>query len=1697
MGPGAPVEPPWAPPEDPLKPPPTDPLVLDLDGNGVQLISVAASRAHFDLDGDGFRERTGWVAPGDGLLVIDRNQNGAVDGISELFGNATEDGFVALAHLDTNADDRIDAGDQDFAKLAVWRDANSDGAFSAGELTSLDAAGVASISLATTASGVRVAGNMLGFIGTYTRTDGSTAQVSSAYFETNSLLSRWTPPAGFTAVVEASKLPSLKGYGTVVDLTYALSLDAQLLAAVKAYVLASDTMSAAQLRAGFEEILFKWTGTQAVASDGRGVHVDGRHLAVLEKFYDSTFTQRGGSTVRTDPDARTGKVLETVYNDLVSSNLTHLLSQVALSKVMLSGDPTIILESPFWPLLSLNYQPGADKLLGNVAEVASVIAYNGAALTGAEALAYYDRLMTSISGARLDLFRGDADAFATALRGGLSSINDLALREFGVARASIARRFDGASTADQLTGTAGDDVLWAKAGADSLAGGQGADTYVYAKGDGADTITETTIFANSTGDRVLLPGIGAVDVSLARSGDDLIVTVNGSPGDTLTVKGQFASLSTNVIETFVFADAQLTDADIRVRLLREAATAGNDTIDGFYGADTIDGQGGTDRVRGNGGGDTFLFNTGYGQLTIDQADYTLNPNNTLRFGAGITASQVQVTSQGNGDVVLALGSNGDRVTVVDELESSYRGVQQVQFADGAAWTRAQLVTLATTGTSGADSLYGTFDADTLDGRGGTDYAKGNGGSDTFLFNTGYGQLTIDQTDTTSNRLNTLRFGTGIAATQVKVTGQSNGDVVLAVGSNGDRVTLTDELEGPYFGVQQVQFADGTSWEKAQLISLATTGTPGADSLYGSAGADTIDGQGGTDHAMGNGGGDTFLFNAGYGQLTIEQINSGPSPDTLRFGTGITASQVRVAGQSNYDVVLAVGSNGDQVTLTYQLLATYYGLDLVQFADGTSWDRAQLEMRARAIMGTPGADSIEGTYGQDTIDGQGGTDHVKGNGGSDTFLFNTGYGQLTIEQSDTTSNRLNTLRFGTGIMASQVRVTAQGSYDVVLAAGSNGDQVTLTYQLAGAYYGVDLVQFADGTSWDRAQLVTRTRTITGTSGADTLVGTAGADTIDGQGGSDRVTGNGGSDTFLFNAGYGQLTIDQTDTTSNRLNTLRLGAGITASQVKVAAQGSYDVVLATGNSGDQVRLTYQLAGAYYGVDLVQFADGTGWDRAQLATRARTISGTSGADTLEGTTGADTIDGQGGTDYAKGNGGNDTFLFNAGYGQLTIEQTSFASNPSSTLRFGAGITAAQVRVTAQNSYDVVLATGSNGDQVRLTYQLAGPYYGLDLVQFADGTSWDRMQLATRARTITGTFGADTLVGTSGADTIDGQGGTDNVDGNGGGDTFLFNTGYGQLKIYQVDFGSSPNTLLFGAGIAASQVRVTAGGNDGVVLTAGSSGDRVTIDYQLSASYYGMDLVQFADGTSWDRAQLATRARTITGTPGADTLVGTSGADTLDGGKGNDRLSGGAASDVYVYASGDGSDLIDDGAASTADVDVLRFTDLNAGDITLSRVGSSLQVMTNATGETITIENHFYSQGLNFGVEQMQFAGGSDWDLATINANAWLRGTDGNDSLVGTSWNDTLFGKGGNDTLTGGSGTDRFVFGPNFGTDVITDFTTGSSGADVIEFSSLAFASFADVQAAMTQVGAATVITYGANTITLDNVAPYAFGADHFRFT
>jgi hypothetical protein len=175
------------------------PLVLDLDGNGVETISQDAG-VQFDLDGDGVKESVGWVAPTDGLLALDLNGNGLIDNGAELFGNYTRlpngmtarDGYEALAALDANGDGVVSAADPAFDRLRVWVDANSDGVSQPDELKTLKSLGIVSLSYTATGGVTRQNGNLLDRTASYTTADGRARAMVDVWFRSDVIST--TPP---------------------------------------------------------------------------------------------------------------------------------------------------------------------------------------------------------------------------------------------------------------------------------------------------------------------------------------------------------------------------------------------------------------------------------------------------------------------------------------------------------------------------------------------------------------------------------------------------------------------------------------------------------------------------------------------------------------------------------------------------------------------------------------------------------------------------------------------------------------------------------------------------------------------------------------------------------------------------------------------------------------------------------------------------------------------------------------------------------------------------------------------------------------------------------------------------------------------------------------------------------------------------------------------------------------------------------------------------------------------------------------------------------------------------------------------------------------------------------------------------------------------------------------------------------------
>jgi Ca2+-binding RTX toxin-like protein len=173
-----------------------DPIVLDLNGDGVQLISYENSSVVFDVDNDQYAERTGWASANDGILVHDKNGDGVINDItetiSEYYVENVADGLDALKTLDSNQDGLFDKNDSMWEILRVWQDANSNGVTDAGELKTLNNLGVQSINLSVEIPDrEKIEGNPVLSRSTMTMTNGATLEVAAVDFTTNPIGYEW------------------------------------------------------------------------------------------------------------------------------------------------------------------------------------------------------------------------------------------------------------------------------------------------------------------------------------------------------------------------------------------------------------------------------------------------------------------------------------------------------------------------------------------------------------------------------------------------------------------------------------------------------------------------------------------------------------------------------------------------------------------------------------------------------------------------------------------------------------------------------------------------------------------------------------------------------------------------------------------------------------------------------------------------------------------------------------------------------------------------------------------------------------------------------------------------------------------------------------------------------------------------------------------------------------------------------------------------------------------------------------------------------------------------------------------------------------------------------------------------------------------------------------------------------------------
>ncbi|UCO99811.1 heme peroxidase [Metapseudomonas lalkuanensis] len=445
------------------------------------------------------------------------------------------------------------------------------------------------------------------------------------------------------------------------------------------------------------------------------------------------------------------------------------------------------------------------------------------------------------------------------------------------------------------------------------------------------------------------------------------------------------------------------------------------------------------------------------------------------------------------------------------------------------------------------------------------------------------------------------------------------------------------------------------------------------------------------------------------------------------------------------------------------------------------------------------------------------------------------------------------------------------------------------------------------------------------------------------------------------------------------------------------------------------------------LVSYTDDQGFAN-QVASAATSVvggvfTGTAANNTLTGTAGDDVMNGGDGNDTLNGGAGNDTL--DGGNGDDMLNGSVGADSMTG----GAGN---DVFVVDNALDSVVEGAGGGSDTVWTT-----------LTSYTLGSNVENLRyLGSSAFSGTGNALGNILIGGSGSNTLDGGAGSDRL------------------------LGGDADDMLNGSTGADMMV----GGNGNDVYVVDSAGDVVTEVGGSGSDTVWLTLTSYTLGSNVENLRyLGSSAFTGTGNALGNILIGGSGSNTLNGGAGGDRLIGGALVDMLNGSQG--VDMMVGGNGN--DVYVVD----NTGDVVSELAGEG--------SDTVWTTLSSYTLGAN--VENLRNLGNGPFTGTGNGLNNTLIGGNGVDTLNGGAGNDSILGGSGNDTLTGGADSDLFQFGIGFGQDRILDFDANPvGGQDRLDVTGLGIsaATFA-ANVAITDAGADTLVTIGANSITLVGVA------------
>jgi Ca2+-binding RTX toxin-like protein len=1165
------------------------PLVIDLSSGhtGITLTTFdpSTTTTFFDLNSTGFSQQTAWVSGDTGLLVRDLNSNGVIDNGSELFGSSTVDGFAQLATLDSNHDLKIDSHDTDWSTLQVWIDSNGDGITQSGELHSLSSLGIVSIDLAgVTASSSTIDGNPISHTSTVTFSDASTAAIDDAWFVNDPVNSYYN--GSYTLDTDALSLPDLRGYGTLPDLTIAISQDATLKSLVADF--ASDfTMASfadpSTLDGSVQSILYEWAGVSGVDPTSRGSYVDAQHLEFLEHLFgQSYFSSIGGQGANPEPGP--SAQIETSWQQVFETFKDDLFLQAGASTLF---------ENP------VTYNPWSGTVSGDtsLSHTAIEALVGTAPSAGAANDAYWVEIAHFI-----DTIKGLDNVTPTEAGWLYDSVH---ATDSSLSWDDIVAMATGTEPINYITGTSGNDTLTGTDGNDNITGGSGDDTIngggandTIFGGTGADTIHggdgNDTIYGNDTGS-----GADSSNTLYGDAGNDVIYAGNG--GDTLY------------------------------------GGDGNDTLYAGTGNDTLSGGAGGNFLYGGPGNDTYIFTSGAHNYISERNE---GGTDQIILPSGITSGDVSfsridgIDGLGNFHDLLITFSGGGSIQIDNQFDSSETGyhVETLVFSDSSTIDLTSLSNVPYVGTANDDdisvpsgagdvTIQGLAGNDTitvhdgnnvLDGGVGNDNLNGGTGNDTFIASPGYDTITEE------GGTDTIQIPVGYTASDVTfylaTTGpDASTSLVVSIAGLGE-IRITDQFYSSANAVEQLHFMDDNSYLTIADQTLQIIGTAGNDYLTGLTSGvanNYFDGRGGADTFVGGVGDNTFVIHSGFGNTTIEETSTagtnainfeGVDPSHVRMWTDLSGYlHLQDTTDTSHSITVYAGLNG---TGDESTIGTY--LSQITFDDTahTVWDITG----GLTLTSDGSGDTMNGTAYDDTIISVGGADYLSGGNGNDTYVFSSGFGNSTIVDNSTAAS--NVIHFS-GIDPADIRMwtsssgylylqdTTNPSHEITVHAGTTGSGTD--ENAVGQYFSEITFDTVYATTWD----LTGGLHITGDNSGDFLYGTAYNDTIVGGSGSDYLYANGGDDVIMPGGGYNY--VDGGDG-NNTVDYSNASAGIT---IDLSAHSTSD----NGDGGHDTLYNIQ-----------------------------NVNGSSYADTITGDSNDNILYGGGGNDSLTGGSGADTFLFKA---------------------------------------------------------------------------------------------------------------------------------------------------------------------------------------------------------------------------------------------------------------------------------------------------------------------------------------------------------------------------------------------------------------------------------------------------------------------